>query len=43
MSTATMERSRPKRSLGYRLGSVALWTGFLGFIGIFAVILVPTC
>lgn len=43
MSTTVLEQRPPKRTLGYHLGTVALWTGFLSFLGIFLVILVPTC
>jgi hypothetical protein len=43
MSTANTELDGGRRSLGYLMGTVALWTGFLGFIGLFAVILIPTC
>lgn len=42
MSTA-LHAPRVRRTLGYHLGTVALWTGFLGFTGFLLVIFVPAC
>ena len=40
--TATATK-RPKRSLGYHLGTFALWTGFLSFSTFVVAILIPAC
>lgn len=42
MSNAVLER-RPKRSLGYHLGTFALWSGFLSFSTLFVAIFIPAC